>query len=35
VTAYTGFFLFVVGLAGYAAFAYLLATLPGHLISAP
>ena len=35
VTAYTGFFLLVVGLAGYAAFAYLLATLPGHLISAP
>jgi len=35
VTAYTGFFLFVVGLAGYAAFGYLLATLPGHLISAP
>jgi uncharacterized membrane protein len=35
VTAYTMFFLAVVGIAGYAAFAYLLATLPGHLISAP
>jgi len=35
VTAYTGVFLAVVALAGYAAFAYLLATLPGHLISAP
>jgi putative membrane protein len=35
VTAYTGVFLVIVGLAGYAAFAYLLATLPGHLISAP
>jgi len=35
VTAYVMFFLAVVGIAGYAAFAYLLATLPGHLISAP
>jgi|GEM_PF-1136565 uncharacterized membrane protein len=35
VTAYTWFFIGVVGIAGYAAFAYLLATLPGHLISAP
>jgi len=35
VTAYTMFFLAVVGIAGYAAFAYILATLPGHLISAP
>ena len=35
VTVYAGIFLFVIGLAGYAAFAYLLATLPGHLISAP
>ncbi|MGA8709631.1 MAG: DUF981 family protein [Thermoplasmata archaeon] len=35
VTAYTMFFLAVVGIAGYAAFSYLLATLPGHLISAP
>jgi putative membrane protein len=35
VTAYMWFFLGVVVLAGYSAFAYLLATLPGHLISAP
>ena len=35
VTAYTWFFIGVVGIAGYAAFAYLLATLPGHLIAAP
>jgi len=35
VSLYTGFFLLVVGLAGYAAYAYLLATLPGHLIAAP
>jgi uncharacterized membrane protein len=35
VTAYAWFFIGVVGLAGYAAFAYLLATLPGHLIAAP
>jgi len=35
VTAYAWFFVGVVGLAGYAAFMYLLATLPGHLISAP
>jgi uncharacterized membrane protein len=35
VTAYSWFFIGVVGLAGYAAFMYLLATLPGHLIAAP
>jgi len=35
VTAYAWFFIGVVGLAGYAAFAYVLATLPGHLIAAP
>jgi len=35
VTAYAWFFVLVVGLAGYAAYAYLLATLPGHLIAAP
>lgn len=35
VTVYTGVFLVIVALAGYAAMAYLLATLPGHLISAP
>ena len=35
VTAYVMFFIAVVGIAGYAAFMYLLATLPGHLISAP
>jgi uncharacterized membrane protein len=35
VTAYAWFFVIVVGIAGYAAFAYLLATLPGHLIAAP
>jgi len=35
VTAYVWFFVLVVGLAGYAAFAYLLETLPGHLLAAP
>ncbi|MGP8159076.1 MAG: DUF981 family protein [Thermoplasmata archaeon] len=35
VTAYAWFFIGVVGLAGYAAFMYLITTLPGHLISAP
>jgi len=35
VTVYSWFFIGVVGLAGYAAFAYLLATLPGHLMAAP
>jgi len=35
VTGYAWFFVIVVGIAGYAAFAYLLATLPGHLIAAP
>jgi len=35
VTAYSWVFLGIVGLAAYAAMAYLLATLPGHLISAP
>jgi len=35
VTGYVWFFLLVVGLAGYSAFAYLLATLPGHLLAAP
>ncbi|HYA69983.1 MAG TPA: DUF981 family protein [Thermoplasmata archaeon] len=35
VTAYSWFFLGIVGLAAYAAFAYLLATIPGHLLSAP
>jgi len=35
VTAYAWFFVVVVGLAGYAAYAYLLATLPGHLLAAP
>jgi Protein of unknown function (DUF981) len=35
VTAYVWFFLIVVALAAYAAMQYLLATLPGHLISAP
>jgi uncharacterized membrane protein len=35
VTAYSWVFLGIVALAAYAAFAYLLATLPGHLISAP
>jgi len=35
VTGYVWFFLGVVALAGYAAYAYILATLPGHLISAP
>ena len=35
VTVYVWVFLGVVALAGYAAFAYLLATLPGHLIAAP
>jgi len=35
VTAYAWVFLGIVALAGYAAFAYLLATLPGHLIAAP
>jgi len=35
VTAYSWVFLGIVGLAAYAAFAYLLATIPGHLISAP
>jgi uncharacterized membrane protein len=35
VTAYVWFFLGVVAIAGYAAMAYLLSTIPGHLISAP
>jgi len=35
VTAYAWFFLGIIGLAAYAAFAYLLATLPGHLLAAP
>jgi uncharacterized membrane protein len=35
VTGYVWFFLAVVALAGYAAMEYLIATLPGHLISAP
>ena len=35
ITAYVWVFLGIVMLAGYAAFAYLLATLPGHLINAP
>ena len=35
VSGYVFFFLGVTALAGYAAFAYLLATLPGHLIAAP
>ncbi|HTT44983.1 MAG TPA: DUF981 family protein [Thermoplasmata archaeon] len=35
VSAYTWVFLGIVGLAAYAAFAYLLATVPGHLMSAP
>jgi uncharacterized membrane protein len=35
VTGYAWFFVAIVGIAAYAAFAYLLATLPGHLLSAP
>ena len=35
ITAYVWFFLGVTAIAGYAAVAYLLATLPGHLIAAP
>ena len=35
VTAYSWVFIGVVVLAGYAAFMYLLATLPGHLMAAP